>query len=101
VDVFFEGIERKNHSTRSGTCELPILYRDASQFGVFFRVELDRARDVIGSGKSASASSAHRSSPRSAPTVFERRSPPAATSASYSPSRTPSRHSRVRGRCDA
>src|SRR3954471_10748283 len=31
----------------TGTCDLPILYRDASQFGVFFRIDLDRARALL------------------------------------------------------
>lgn len=35
------------HPTRNGTCALPIHYRDASQFGVFFRVDLARARAAV------------------------------------------------------
>lgn len=50
-DRFYD-VPREAHATSSGPCELPILYRDASQFGVFFSVDLERARDVLGRGKS-------------------------------------------------
>lgn len=48
---FFEDVTQTPHPTRSGTCSLPILYRDASQFGVFFLVDPDRAREVVGADK--------------------------------------------------
>jgi hypothetical protein len=34
-------------STSAGPCELPILYRDASWFGMFFRVDLEKARALL------------------------------------------------------
>jgi len=43
---FFE-VERSSHKTRNGACELPIFYRDASQFGVMYAVDLERARKAI------------------------------------------------------
>ncbi len=48
TDAFFETVPQRPHPTRKGTCDLPIRYHDASQYGVFFRVDLERARDVIG-----------------------------------------------------
>jgi hypothetical protein len=48
MDAFLDSVTQKPHATRSGTCALPILYREASQFGVFFRIDLDAARAVIG-----------------------------------------------------
>ncbi|MBL8679360.1 MAG: acetoacetate decarboxylase family protein [Myxococcales bacterium] len=50
VDPFFARAAQSPRSTRSGACDLPIHYRDASQFGVLFRVDLDRAREVVGDG---------------------------------------------------
>lgn len=47
-DAFLDAVVRTPKPTSAGPCDLPILYRDASQFGVFFRVDLDRARDVVG-----------------------------------------------------
>jgi len=52
TDAFFEGVPRAPMATSRGECELPILYRDASQFGVFFPVDLARAREVVGHDKS-------------------------------------------------
>ncbi len=43
MDAFFDHIR----PTPAGPCDLPILYRDASQFGVFFRIELARARALL------------------------------------------------------
>ncbi|MCA9695171.1 MAG: acetoacetate decarboxylase family protein [Myxococcales bacterium] len=51
-DAFFDAVPQRPHATRNGSCELPIRYLDASQFGVFFRVDLDRARAVIGASRS-------------------------------------------------
>jgi len=50
MDVFFSAPEaaQSPHSTRSGPCDLPIHYRDASHFGAFFRVELSKARQLVG-----------------------------------------------------
>lgn len=47
-DAFLDAIPQRSATLSSGTCDVPILYRDASQIGVFFRVDLDRARDVVG-----------------------------------------------------
>src|SRR5215813_10219044 len=47
MDTFFANVQQSPAKTSTGTCELPILYRDASQFGVFFRIELDRARALL------------------------------------------------------
>lgn len=47
-DAFLDACDRAAHDTSAGPCELPILYRDASQFGVFFAVDLERAREVVG-----------------------------------------------------
>jgi len=47
-DAFLDAVPRTPTETSAGPCELPILYRDASQFGVFFRVDLARAREVVG-----------------------------------------------------
>lgn len=38
--------------TSDGACSLPILYRDASQLGVFFAVDLEVAREVVGRDRS-------------------------------------------------
>jgi hypothetical protein len=40
---FLADVKQTPHKTSTGTCDLPILYRDGSQFGVFFRVEYARA----------------------------------------------------------
>src|SRR6185369_13038339 len=48
MDTFLDAVPQKAHATRSGTCALPILYRDASQLGVFFRVDLGRAAERVG-----------------------------------------------------
>jgi len=45
---FFERVPCEQHPTSIGPVELPILYTEASQFGVFFRVDLASARAVIG-----------------------------------------------------
>jgi hypothetical protein len=47
MDAFFETVRQEPAKTSTGTCDLPILYRDASQFGVFFRIALDRARALL------------------------------------------------------
>src|SRR5262245_26921434 len=47
MDAFFEHVRQKPAPTSTGSCDLPILYRDASQFGVFFRVPLERAAKVL------------------------------------------------------
>ncbi len=46
MDTFFE-VEQRPHPTRTGPCELPILYRDASLLGLFFSVDLERARGLF------------------------------------------------------
>lgn len=46
MDTFF-AVEQRAHPTRSGPCELPILYRDASLLGMFFHVDLERARGLF------------------------------------------------------
>lgn len=48
ADDFLLAHPRTPHPTSAGPCELPILYRDASQLGVFFLVDLARAREVVG-----------------------------------------------------
>jgi hypothetical protein len=48
VDPTFFEVELRAHPIRRGACELPILYRDASLVGVFFRVNLERAREIVG-----------------------------------------------------
>ncbi len=48
MDAFLDTVEQVPFPTRSGTCALPILYRDASQLGLFFRVDPARALEVIG-----------------------------------------------------
>ncbi len=48
VDTFLEATPRISTPTSDGPCELPILYRDGSHFGVFFSVDLERARAVVG-----------------------------------------------------
>lgn len=47
MDTFFDNVRQAPAKTSTGTCDLPILYRDASQFGVFFRIDLDRARALL------------------------------------------------------
>lgn len=51
MDPFLD-VPQSPAPTRSGPCLLPLLYPDASQFGVLFRVDLERARDVIGRDRS-------------------------------------------------
>lgn len=46
MDTFFE-VEQRPHATRTGPCELPILYRDASLLGMFFSIDLERARGLF------------------------------------------------------
>ena len=46
---FFD-VPRAPLQVGDGTCDLPILYRDGSLVGVFFRVDLARAREVVGPG---------------------------------------------------
>lgn len=43
---FFD-VPRQRVPVDGGACELPILYRDGSQIAVVFRVDLERARDVV------------------------------------------------------
>ncbi len=45
-DAFF-AVEQTSHETSSGPCLLPILYRDAGHFGVFFRADLAKARALL------------------------------------------------------
>jgi hypothetical protein len=47
METFFESVRQTPAKMSSGTCDLPILYRDASQFGVFFRIELERAQALL------------------------------------------------------
>lgn len=44
---FFENVRQSPVQTSAGKCELPLLYRDASQFGVFFRIPLDKAEALL------------------------------------------------------
>lgn len=43
----FFAVPRTTVQLESGPCELPLLYRDASSFGVFFSVDLAAARSVV------------------------------------------------------
>lgn len=47
METFFEHVRQSPSKLSSGSCDLPILYRDASQFGVFFRIDLERARSIL------------------------------------------------------
>ena len=47
MDGFFDGVRQTPEAISTGTCNLPILYYDASQFGVFFRIEIARARALL------------------------------------------------------
>src|SRR3954468_16550244 len=47
METFFKGVRQSPLSISSGTFYFPAFYRDASQFGVFFRIDLDRARDLL------------------------------------------------------
>src|SRR5262245_744097 len=47
MDEFFARVRQKPFTTSGGTCDLPILYRDASQLGLFFRIDLERARALL------------------------------------------------------
>lgn len=46
--AFFEGVRQQPVTTSAGPCELPILYRDASLIGVFYRVDPAAATAVLG-----------------------------------------------------
>jgi hypothetical protein len=48
METFFTNVAPKTIATREGSCDVPIVYRDASQFGVFFVIDLARARRMIG-----------------------------------------------------
>jgi len=43
----FENVVQKPRSTSRGPCELPILYRDGSWFGVFYRIDVARANRLL------------------------------------------------------
>jgi Acetoacetate decarboxylase (ADC) len=47
MDHFFENVARETIQVGSASVELPILYRDASQFGVFFTTDLAAARALL------------------------------------------------------
>nr|UZH23207.1 hypothetical protein [myxobacterium MSr12020] len=47
VDTFFANVARTPTAVGSASVELPILYRDASQFGVFFTTDLAAARELL------------------------------------------------------
>jgi hypothetical protein len=47
MDRFLD-VAQAPHATRSGPCLLPIVDRDAARFGVFYRVSLARARELMG-----------------------------------------------------
>lgn len=47
MSTFLDKVRQTPTRTSTGTCDLPILYRDASQFGVFFRLALDRAAALL------------------------------------------------------
>jgi hypothetical protein len=47
MSQFFQGVEQTPEALSEGTCDLPILYREASQLGVFFRFDLARARELL------------------------------------------------------
>ena len=42
-DGFLTNVLQRPHIMSTGTCKLPILYRDASLLGLLFRVDVDRA----------------------------------------------------------
>jgi hypothetical protein len=47
MDAFLSAVPQRPHPTRSGTCDLPIVYRDASQCGALFLVDLALARELL------------------------------------------------------
>jgi hypothetical protein len=47
-DSFFARVPEAPHSTTEGPVVLPIRYRDASLFGVFFAADLDACRALVG-----------------------------------------------------
>jgi hypothetical protein len=47
MTTLLESVRQVPQQTSKGPCALPILYRDASQFGVFFRADLDRAAALL------------------------------------------------------
>jgi hypothetical protein len=47
IDTFFEGVAQTEHPTSQGACALPILYRDCEWFGLFYRVDLAKARALV------------------------------------------------------
>jgi hypothetical protein len=47
-DSFFRFIERKTRETSAGSCDLPILYYDASLGGVIYRVDLNTVVELLG-----------------------------------------------------
>jgi hypothetical protein len=48
MSSLLESVRQTPRETSKGPCALPILYRDASQLGVFFLADLDRARELLG-----------------------------------------------------
>jgi hypothetical protein len=46
-DPFFSGLRRQTVRTSAGPCELPILYSDASLLGLLYRVDAERARELV------------------------------------------------------
>jgi hypothetical protein len=47
-DSFFARVPQAPHPTSEGPVDLPIYYRDASLFGVFFAADLDACRALVG-----------------------------------------------------
>ena len=47
MNAFFSTVAQTPAKTSAGPCDLPIFYRDASQLGVFFRIELARAQALL------------------------------------------------------
>lgn len=47
---FFSGIEQVTVPTSAGPCAMPILYRDASLLGLFYRVPIARAAALLPAG---------------------------------------------------
>ena len=46
-DPFFDAVLQRPHMTSEGGCDLPILYRDGSLLGMFYRVDPALAREVL------------------------------------------------------
>lgn len=46
-DAFFAQVTQTPHALSDGACDLPILYRDASWCGLFYRVDLAAARELM------------------------------------------------------